>query len=77
MKITKIVGSPYQPDCIELTDDNSNTWKASVHIEGCVDFYILYNDEEYLHTCNIDKTIELLQDIKATALRMFGESWSK
>ena len=67
---------------------SSEGWyRAYVKWDGCIEFYrafnvpftlqeadhVLVEDEDQIHICDIDETIELLQGLKKVAIEKFGE----
>lgn len=61
--------------------DPEGWWKAGVKFDGCVHFTRHFNvpftlggeDTDYIHICDVDEMIAMLQALKAEAARHFGE----
>jgi len=78
MIVTKVIGDPHSPACVELKDERGE-WSASIRFDGCIHFNKHYDDadHDYIHICDVDEMIKTLQDIKQKSLDMFGSDWPK
>ncbi|MBX4189673.1 hypothetical protein KW791_00025 [Candidatus Parcubacteria bacterium] len=74
------------PECV----DDQHWYKATVRHDGCIHFYRAYNEpftnklgirhtnQDYIHVCDIDEYIDILQKLKKTAVKYFakhGRKW--
>jgi len=70
---------------LELRDGaNGNevpSYKIEVRSDGCIHLRRYYNggydEPDYLHICDIDEVIELLQAVKEKAEEHFGKEWKR
>lgn len=76
---------------VEVRDDECPpSWRASLRFDGCVHLNRYFNgfdpdsktgpsskdnDTDYMHICDLDELIELLQQLKSEALEHFGKDW--
>ena len=65
-----------------LNEDGCHWYKAAVKWDGCIHFNRAYNEpfnnnprdsdnEDYIHICDIDEYIEILQKLKVKAIEYF------
>jgi hypothetical protein len=71
--------------CTDASGKKEPCWwyEAAIKFDGCIHIRTAFNspfpkqdeDQEYYHICDIDKQIELLQQLRLAAKAHFGDDW--